>query len=151
LSIRFPEEEIKPVGRSAVGVIGIRFKKKEDEVVGCEIVKPEEQELTLFTVCKRGFGKRTYINEYRVQHRGGKGIIDIKISERNGEVVGAKLVSDKDEVILTTKKGIVIRIKVSDVRIIGRNTVGVKLINLPLDDEITDITVVEKENNEQQD
>jgi DNA gyrase subunit A len=151
LSIRFPEEEIKPVGRSAVGVIGIRFKKKEDEVVGCEIVKPEEQELTLFTVCKRGFGKRTHINEYRVQHRGGKGIIDIKISERNGEVVGAKLVSDKDEVILTTKKGIVIRIKVSDVRIIGRNTVGVKLINLPLDDEITDITVVEKENNEQQD
>jgi DNA gyrase subunit A len=149
LSIRFPEKEIRPVGRSAVGVIGIRFKKKEDEVVGCEIVKPDEHELTLFTVCKKGYGKRTNIGEYRVQHRGGKGIIDIRIGEKNGEVVGAKLVSDKDEVILTTKKGIIIRIKVSDVRVIGRNTIGVRLINLVDDDEITDITVVEKENDEE--
>jgi DNA gyrase subunit A len=149
LSIRFPEKEIRPVGRSAVGVIGIRFKKKEDEVVGCEIVKPDEHELTLFTVCKKGYGKRTNIGEYRVQHRGGKGIIDIRIGEKNGEVVGAKLVSDKDEVILTTKKGIIIRIKVSDVRVIGRNTIGVRLINLVDEDEITDITVVEKGNDEE--
>jgi DNA gyrase subunit A len=149
LSIRFPEKEIRPVGRSAVGVIGIRFKKKEDEVVGCEIVKPDEHELTLFTVCKKGYGKRTNIGEYRVQHRGGKGIIDIRIGEKNGEVVGSKLVSDKDEVILTTKKGIIIRIKVSDVRVIGRNTIGVRLINLVDEDEITDITVVEKGNDEE--
>ena len=149
LSIRFPEKEIRPVGRSAVGVIGIRFKKKEDEVVGCEIVKPDEHELTLLTVCKKGYGKRTNIGEYRVQHRGGKGIIDIRIGEKNGEVVGAKLVSDKDEVILTTKKGIIIRIKVSDVRVIGRNTIGVRLINLVDEDEITDITVVEKGNDEE--
>jgi len=149
LSIRFPEKEIRPVGRSAVGVIGIRFKNKEDEVVGCEIVKPDEQQLTLFTVCKKGFGKRTCISEYKVQHRGGKGIIDIKVGEKNGEVIGAKLVGDKDEIILTTKKGIVIRIRVSDVRIIGRNTIGVKLIDLPQDDEITDITVVARENDEE--
>jgi len=149
LSIRFSEKEIRPVGRNAVGVVGIRFKKEDDEVVGCEIVKPEEKELTLFTVCKKGFGKRTIISEYKVQHRGGKGIIDIKVGVKNGEVISAKLVSENDELILTTRKGMVIRIKVSDVRIIGRNTVGVKLINLPEDDEITDITVVKKDNNEE--
>lgn len=147
LSIRFPEKEVRPVGRNAVGVIGIRFKRKDDEVVGCEIIKPEEENITLLTVCKRGYGKRTFIGEYKLQHRGGKGIIDVKVNEKNGEVVGIKLVSDEDEMILTTKKGIVIRIKVSDVRIIGRNTKGVKLINLPPDDEITDLTIVEKENN----
>ncbi|MCM8804126.1 MAG: DNA gyrase subunit A [Candidatus Omnitrophica bacterium] len=147
LSIRFPEKEVRPVGRNAAGVIGIRFKNKEDGVVGCEIVKPDKEDLSLLTVCKRGYGKRTSIKEYRVQHRGGKGIIDIKVGEKNGEVVGIKLVSEKDEAILTTKKGIVIRIKVSDVRVIGRNTKGVRLINLPEDDEITDITIVEKEDN----
>ncbi|MCM8818530.1 MAG: DNA gyrase subunit A [Candidatus Omnitrophica bacterium] len=148
LSIRFDEKEVRPVGRNAVGVIGIRFKKKEDEVVGCEIVKPEEEKLSLLTVCKKGFGKRTMIKEYRIQHRGGKGIIDVKIGEKNGEVISAKLVSDEDEAILTTKRGIVIRIKVSDIRIIGRNTIGVKLINLPQDDEITDLIIVEKGNEE---
>lgn len=147
LSIRFPEKEVRPVGRNAVGVIGIRFKRKDDEVVGCEIIKPEEENITLLTVCKRGYGKRTFIGEYKLQHRGGKGIIDVKVNEKNGEVVGIKLVSDEDEMILTTKKGIVIRIKVSDIRIIGRNTKGVKLINLPPDDEITDLTIVGKENN----
>ncbi|HOK57324.1 MAG TPA: DNA gyrase C-terminal beta-propeller domain-containing protein, partial [bacterium] len=148
LSIRFPEKEVKPVGRNAIGVIGIRFKKKDDEVVGCEIINPEEENFSLLTVCKKGFGKRTLIKEYKVQHRGGKGVIDIKVGNKNGEVVGSKLVSGEDEIIITTKKGIVIRIKVSDIRIVGRNTIGVKLINLPSDDEITDITKVEKENNE---
>lgn len=147
LSIRFPEKEVRPVGRNAVGVIGIRFKRKDDEVVGCEIIKEKEENITLLTVCKRGYGKRTFIDEYKLQHRGGKGIIDVKVNEKNGEVVGIKLVSDEDEMILTTKKGIVIRIKVSDIRIIGRNTKGVKLINLPSDDEITDLTIVGKENN----
>ncbi|MGC8977643.1 MAG: DNA gyrase C-terminal beta-propeller domain-containing protein, partial [Candidatus Ratteibacteria bacterium] len=131
------------------GVIGIRFKKKDDEVRGCEIVKEKEEDLSLLTVCERGYGKRTLIKEYKVQHRGGKGIIDVKVGEKNGQVVVSKLVSENDEVIITTKKGIVIRMKVSEVRIIGRNTKGVKLIDLPDDDEITDITVVKKENNEE--
>jgi len=148
LSIRFPEKEVRPVGRNAVGVIGIRFKKKDDEVVGCEIVKPEEKNISLLTVCKKGYGKRTLIEEYKVQHRGGKGIIDIKVGSKNGEVVGSKLVYDEDEIIITTKKGIIIRIKVSDIRNVGRNTIGVKLMNLPPDDEITDITKVGKENEE---
>jgi len=148
LTIRFPEKEVRPVGRNAVGVIGIRFKKKDDEVVGCEIVKPEEKNISLLTVCKKGYGKRTLIEEYKVQHRGGKGIIDIKVGSKNGEVVGSKLVYDEDEIIITTKKGIIIRIKVSDIRNVGRNTIGVKLINLPPDDEITDITKVGKENEE---
>ncbi|MFN4226931.1 MAG: DNA gyrase subunit A [Candidatus Ratteibacteria bacterium] len=145
LSIRFPEKEVRPVGRDAVGVIGIRFKKQDDEVVSCEIVKPEEENMSLLTVCENGYGKRTLIKEYKVQHRGGKGVIDIKVGPKNGEVVASKLVSEEDEIIITTKKGIVIRIKVSDIRIVGRNTIGVRLINLPDDDKITDITKVERE------
>ncbi|MCM8806827.1 MAG: DNA gyrase subunit A [Candidatus Omnitrophica bacterium] len=147
--IRFPESEVRTVGRSAMGVVGIRFKKEEDEVVGGEIVNPTVENLSLLTVCERGYGKRTLIKEYKTQHRGGKGIIDIKVKEKNGKVIGAKLVSEEDEVILVTQKGIVIRIKVSDVRIIGRNTVGVRLINLPEDDIITDVIVVKKEDNEE--
>ncbi|MCM8767633.1 MAG: DNA gyrase subunit A [Candidatus Omnitrophica bacterium] len=148
LIIRFSEKEVRPVGRDAVGVVGIRFKRQNDEVVSCEIVKPEEENMSLLTVCEKGYGKRTLVKEYKVQHRGGKGVIDIKTGPKNGEVVGSKLVSEQDEIIITTKKGIVIRIRVSDIRIVGRNTIGVKLINLPDDDKITDITKVEKENNE---
>ena len=145
LSIRFSEKEIRPSGRTSMGVIGIRFKKENDEVVGGEIFNPEDEEKSIFTACKKGYGKRTMISHYRKQHRGGKGIIDIKVTDKNGEVVGIKSLRPKDEIILPTKNGMVIRIKASDIRVVGRNTLGVKLINLAPDDEITDIALVVKE------
>ena len=143
-SIRFDEKEVRPVGRSSIGVTGIRFKKKDDEVVGGEIFSEEEKDLSLLTVTTKGFGKRTMLIYYRKQKRGGKGIIDIKVNQKIGKVIGIKCVRPSDEVILTTKKGVVIRMNCKEIRAVGRNTMGVKLINLDRNDEIADMTLVEK-------
>ena len=143
-SIRFDEKEVRPVGRSSIGVTGIRFKKKDDEVVGGEIFSEEEKDLSLLTVTTKGFGKRTMLIYYRKQKRGGKGIIDIKVNQKIGKVVGVKCVRPSDEVILTTKKGVVIRMNCKEIRAVRRNTMGVKLINLNRNDEIADMTLVEK-------
>ena len=143
-SIRFDEKEVRPVGRSSIGVTGIRFKKKDDEVVGGEIFSEEEKDLSLLTVTTKGFGKRTMLIYYRKQKRGGKGIIDIKVNQKIGKVIGVKCVRPSDEVILTTKKGVVIRMNCKEIRAVRRNTMGVKLINLNRSDEIADMTLVEK-------
>ncbi len=148
MSIRFSEKEVKPVGRSSIGVIGIRFKKKEDEVVGCEIFPSDEKEKSLFTVCSKGFGKRTMIYNYRKQHRGGSGIIDIKTGGRNGYVVGIKAVKPKDELILITRSGVTIRMTTDDARTVSRNTGGVTLQKLQQGDVIMDLALVSKENEE---
>jgi len=151
MSIRFPETEVHSIGRTGIGVIGIRFKNKGDEVVGGEIIDlEEEKQKSLITVCSKGFGKRTAISNYRKQHRGGKGVIDIKTKERNGNVVGIRCVDDKDEMIIITKTGMVIRMLLKDIRVIGRNTSGVKLINLKPGDTIIDLALVPRENNEQE-
>ena len=150
LGIRFTEKEISAVGRVSIGVIGIRFKKKEDEVVGCEIFQEDEKEKSLFTSTTKGFGKRTMIYRYRKQHRGGKGIIDIQTGGRNGYVVGVKAVKPGDEIILITKAGVVIRMNAEDARAVGRNTQGVKLINLASGDTIMDMALVSKEEEQQE-
>jgi DNA gyrase subunit A len=126
MSIRFPESEVRSMGRQAYGVKGITL-EKDDEVVGADVVEPGT---TILTVTENGYGKRTEEAEYRVQGRGGKGIIDIKTTERNGNVVGIAQVKDRDEVMLVTNGGMLIRIKVHDISVIGRNTQGVRLITL---------------------
>jgi DNA gyrase subunit A len=148
LSIRFSEKEVKPVGRNSIGVIGIRFKKKEDEVVGCGVFAPTDKERSLFTVCSKGYGKRTMIYNYRKQHRGGTGIIDIKTGGRNGYVIGIKSVKPKDELILITKGGVTIRMTADDARTVSRNTQGVRLIKLAKGDVIMDLALVSKEDEE---
>ncbi|HZJ53175.1 MAG TPA: DNA gyrase subunit A [Myxococcaceae bacterium] len=126
MSIRFPESEVRSMGRQAYGVKGITL-EAGDEVVGADVVEPGT---TILTVTENGYGKRTEESEYRVQGRGGKGIIDIKTTERNGNVVGLAQVKDRDEVMLVTNGGMLIRIKVHDISVIGRNTQGVRLISL---------------------
>ena len=126
MSIRFPESEVRSMGRQAYGVKGITL-DQGDEVVGADVVEPGT---TILTVTENGYGKRTEEAEYRVQGRGGKGIIDIKTTERNGNVVGLAQVKDRDEVMLVTNGGMLIRIKVHDISVIGRNTQGVRLISL---------------------
>jgi DNA gyrase subunit A len=126
MSIRFPESEVRSMGRQAYGVKGITL-EQGDEVVGADVVEPGT---TILTVTENGYGKRTEESEYRVQGRGGKGIIDIKTTERNGNVVGLAQVKDRDEVMLVTNGGMLIRIKVHDISVIGRNTQGVRLITL---------------------
>jgi DNA gyrase subunit A len=126
MSIRFPEEEVRSMGRQAYGVKGITL-EEGDEVVGADVV---EKDTTILTVTENGYGKRTQETEYRQQGRGGKGIIDIKTTERNGKVVGLVPVTDKTEVMLVTNGGMLIRMKAKEISVIGRNTQGVRLIAL---------------------
>ncbi len=126
LSIRFNEGEVREMGRLAQGVRGIHL-KEDDWVVGTAVLA---QEGTLLTVTENGFGKRTHTEEYRKQARGGKGIITMKTTERNGAVVGVLPVTDEDDLMIITDGGKIIRLRVKDLSIIGRNTQGVRLINL---------------------
>jgi len=126
MAIRFEQKEARAMGRTAYGVKGITL-EPGDQVVGAELVHSAS---TLLTVTENGYGKRTAIDEYRRTHRGGKGIIDIKTSERNGKVVAMLQVTDADEVMIITNKGMIIRTRVAEVSLIGRNTQGVRLIDL---------------------
>ncbi|MDH5298632.1 MAG: DNA gyrase subunit A, partial [Desulfobulbaceae bacterium] len=125
-SIRFHEDDVRAMGRTASGVKGINL-ADNDEVVGVVVLK---ENTSILAVTENGFGKRTPEDEYRLQHRGGKGIIAIKASERNGQVVGVLLVNDEDEIMLITDGGKVIRTRMRDMREIGRNTQGVRLFKL---------------------
>ena len=133
--IRFKETDVRPTGRSAMGVIGMSL-MDEDEVVGVQV---STQGDTMLIVSENGMGKRTDIDEYTVQHRGGKGVKCYKITEKTGNVVGAKAVDDSREVMLITTEGIIIRLQCSDISNLGRITSGVKLINL--DEEINLATI----------
>ena len=132
LAIRFNETDVRAMGRPAGGVTGIRFKREGDEVVSMVVVAQGQtpQNCMILTACVNGFGKRTPVEEYRLQGRGGSGVINIDASERNGDVVGMNAVSDNDELMLITEKGILIRTKVAEIRETGRNAQGVRLIKL---------------------
>jgi DNA gyrase subunit A len=126
-SIRFPEEQVRPMGRATHGVKGIDL-GEGDEVVGLEVSDPARPHV--LATCANGYGKRTHIDEFRTQNRGGKGIILIDASDRNGPVVGVKLVKDGDEVMLITDRGQTIRMCVDEIRETGRNAQGVRLMTL---------------------
>ena len=126
MSIRFAEDDVRSMGRAAYGVKGITL-DEGDDVVSAEVV---EKGTTILTVTENGYGKRTEEGEYRTQGRGGKGIIDIKTTERNGRVIGAVQVRDTDEVMMITNGGMLIRMKVKEISVIGRNTQGVRLITM---------------------
>ncbi|MDQ1256972.1 MAG: gyrase subunit, partial [Candidatus Hydrogenedentes bacterium] len=123
-AIRFPEKDVRPMGRTARGVIGIRL-TDDDAVIGVSLAG---EEMTVLSVTANGFGKRTKVGEYRLQHRGGQGIINIKTSKRNGNVVGMLTVDDRDEIVVVSTDGIVIRTSVKGIRSVGRNTQGVKIM-----------------------
>ncbi len=142
LSIRFHEEGVRPMGRAAVGVRGIDL-EEGDAVVGMEILHPQG---TLLTVTENGFGKRTAIGEYRLQSRGGKGVITLKVTEKTGSIVSVTQVSETDEVMLVTDTGKIIRLAVGELRVIGRNTQGVRLIGLQENECVASIArLAEKE------
>jgi DNA gyrase subunit A len=149
MAIRFSEEDARVMGRVARGVRGIEL-EGSDEVVGMTVVHAGESDgNTLLTVCKNGHGKRSLIADYRQQNRGGKGLIDIKTDERNGPVVGVTAVKDDSGVMLITSAGKVIRINAKDVSVIGRNTKGVRLINLDPSENVSAIAhIVESESAE---
>ncbi len=138
MAIRFDESDVRAMGRPAYGVKGISL-ADDDEVVGMVVANGEDDPASLLTVCANGYGKRTLLTEYRSQNRGGKGLIDIKTSERNGPVVAIAKVTDADEVMLTTTGGILIRTAVSSMRTIGRNTQGVVLIKVEEGDAVSSL------------
>jgi len=126
MSIKFHESDVRPMGRTAAGVKGITL-VNGDRVVGVVVLSSES---SILTVTENGYGKRSPVNEYRLQRRGGKGIIAIKASQRNGKIIGARQVVDEDEIMLIADSGKIIRMNMENVRVIGRNTQGVRLINL---------------------
>jgi len=142
MAIRFPEEKVRAMGRVARGVRGISL-SRGDAVVGGILA---EEDATVLTVCENGYGKRTAITAYRLTNRGGKGVINIKTSQRNGQVVGILEVRDNDEVMFMTQGGKVIRSPISNVRVIGRATQGVRLFNIGKDDKVVALTRVPTEN-----
>jgi len=139
--IRFAEEEVRPMGRMAGGVRGIDV-DEGDQVIAAEVV---QEGVTILTVTARGYGKRTPLDEYRLQGRAGKGIIDIKTAGRNGHVVGMLQVREGDDVLVVTTKGKMIRVHAADVTSQGRNTMGVRIIDLDPDDQVGSLARVEAE------
>ncbi|HZN44355.1 MAG TPA: DNA gyrase subunit A [Nitrospiraceae bacterium] len=133
ITIRFQEEEVRAMGRTAHGVRGITL-EEGDQVIGMETITPDST-TAILTVTEGGYGKRTPVNEYRIQGRGGKGIISVKTTERNGLAVGFLQVRDDDEIMLMAAMGKVLRCKVDDIREIGRNTQGVRLLDLEGDED----------------
>jgi len=141
MSIRFQEKDVRDMGRTATGVKGIELDKK-DHVIDMVVVRRKS---TLLTVTEKGMGKRSELDEYRVQHRGGRGIITLKRSDKTGDIVALKEVLPDDELMMITKKGIMIRVPVEGIRISGRNTQGVKVMNLTPGDLVVDVARVVKE------
>jgi DNA gyrase subunit A len=133
ITIRFKEEEVRSMGRMAYGVKGITLEEGND-VIGMETITPDST-TAILTVTEGGYGKRTPVGEYRIQGRGGKGIISVKTTERNGQAVGFLQVRDDDEIMLMAAQGKVLRCKVDDIREIGRNTQGVRILDLDGDDD----------------
>ena len=142
-AICFPENEIRAMGRTASGVRGIRL-SKDDEMVGMEVLGQSRSE-TIVTVTENGFGKRTQAMEYRPQSRGGMGIITIKTTQRNGSVVGVFQVNEDDQLMLITDTGRIIRIRANDISVIGRNTQGVKLIEVEPAERVVGVARLEEQ------
>ena len=135
MAIRFEESDAREMGRATQGVRGIRL-SKDDQVVGMVVAR---REASVLTVTSRGMGKRTLISQYRAQHRGGKGLINFRLSAKTGHVVAAKEVTEEDELMLVTRGGVIIRQGAREIRVIGRNTQGVRVISLDEGDELVDL------------
>ncbi|HNA41847.1 MAG TPA: DNA gyrase C-terminal beta-propeller domain-containing protein, partial [Saprospiraceae bacterium] len=148
-AIRFPERTVRPMGRSATGVRGVSLADDNDKVVGLICVDPEDATQTILVVSENGFGKRSLLEDYRITNRGGKGVKTINVTEKTGELVTIKVISDEDDLMITNRSGILIRIAASGLRVMGRATQGVKLIRIEDGDSISDIAVVKHEPEEE--
>ena len=126
MCITFSEKDVRPMGRVSQGVIGIRL-DEEDSVIGMESII-QRNKSTLLAITENGFGKRTELDEYRVQTRGGKGVITYKITPKTGTIVGVKIVNEEDDVMLITDTGTIIRLNVAEISVLGRSTQGVTLM-----------------------
>jgi len=144
-SIRFKEDHVRPTGRGTYGVIGVSL-EEGDEVVSMEILNPGA---SILTVAENGFGKRTAIEEYRLQSRGGKGVITMKTTDKTGRVIGVQQVTDDDQLMMITNRGKIIRLRIKDIRTIGRNTQGVRLIEMKNDERVVSLARLAEQEDEE--
>jgi DNA gyrase subunit A len=147
-SIRFEEEKVRSMGRTASGVRGIRLASENDEVVG--MIAVESDEANVMVVSANGYGKRSAVADYRITNRGGKGVKTINVTDKTGELIAIKNVTDEDDLMIITKKGITIRMHVDILRVMGRATQGVKLINLKGTDEIAAVAKVFRDDDDEE-
>lgn len=143
LSITFNEKDVRPVGRSAQGVIGIRL-DDNDDVIGMESIVGGSKS-TLLAITENGFGKRTDLEEYRVQNRGGKGVITYKVTPKTGNIVGIRIANSDDDVMMITDTGTIIRLKVEEISILGRATQGVTLMRTNDGGKVVSIETIPRE------
>jgi DNA gyrase subunit A len=141
-AIRFPEDTVRGMGRTASGVRGIRLQNSADEVIGMVCVDPDSEKTTILVVSEKGFGKRTSLEDYRITNRGGKGVKTINITSKTGALISIKSVTDDNDLMIINRSGITIRLSVDSLRITGRATQGVKLINLRENDSIAAVASV---------
>jgi DNA gyrase subunit A len=142
---RFHESDVRPMGRTAAGVRGIRL-SEEDEVVSMAVIRRNDS--NIIVVSDKGYGKRNRVEDFRLTKRGGKGVISMNLTPKTGNVVSLMEVFDTDDLVIMTENGVLIRQPVKDIRVIGRNTQGVKLIRLGANDSIADITSVSHEDSD---
>jgi DNA gyrase subunit A len=143
-AIRFNEQDVRPMGRTAAGVRGITV-NGEDRVIGMVCIDPSDPNASVLVISEKGMGKRTSIEDYRVQSRGGQGVKTMQVTEKTGKLVAIKSVTDADDLMITTESGVVIRTAADELRVMGRATQGVKIIRLDDKDAIADVTVVASE------
>lgn len=141
MAVRFDHDKVRAMGRTARGVKGVKLKAEDDRVVGCESISNEEQ--SVLVVCENGYGKRSFVSEFRQTNRGGVGVRSIITSERNGNVIGAVCVTDQDGLMMMSSSGQTVRISMQDLRVMGRSTQGVKLVNLKGKDNLVAIEKLE--------
>src|SRR5690606_27409693 len=141
-AIRFNENTVRTVGRNSIGVRGVSLDNEKDEVIGMVCVQNPKEE-TILVVSEKGYGKRSDLEDYRVTNRGGKGVKTMNITDKTGDLIAIKCVTEGDDLMIINKSGITIRMEVKDLRIMGRNTQGVKLIRLDDDDSIASVAKVD--------
>ena len=147
-AIRFPEAKVRPMGRTAAGVRGVTLESAEDEVIGMVCVNPRKSEATILVLSEKGYGKRTDLEDHRITGRGGKGVKTISITEKTGSLVGILSVTDEDGLMIICKSGLTIRLAIDKLRVMGRATQGVRLINLKGSDSIAGLAKSPKEEDE---
>ncbi len=147
-SICFHESDARAMGRTAAGVFGMRF-RKGDELIGMDVISAEDEVSTILTVTEKGYGKRTTIDEYPVQRRGGKGVLTIKTSDRNGQLIGVRVVDEENELLLVSDQGQILRTPVHQISTYSRNTQGVRIMSLADDERVASIAALEPEEEEE--
>ena len=144
ICITFEEKEVRPVGRTAQGVIGIVI-DEGDEVISMENIINGDRTSTLLAITENGFGKRTELDEYRVQRRAGRGVVTYKITPKTGELIGARVATDDEDVMLITNSGTIIRLSVKEVSVLGRSTQGVTLMRTNKEEKVVSMETIKEE------